>query len=145
MFWLHLTPSKSRDNPVLSQKIFRFKNRFTEIKLFFHLWSPPCVCTFIRRQSSLDPCMLPTPLCGIFKIASSFFYCLMILNKSCFAIQALGPFFQLPAFQKKWMNDWPSSSLAYLCNFINYLLKLLIFNLINPAHNKSSHNISVCF
>ena len=28
--------------------------------------SPPCVCPFIGRQSSLDPCMLPTPLCGIF-------------------------------------------------------------------------------
>ena len=29
--------------------------------------SPPRVCPFIGRQSSLDPCMLPTPLCGIFK------------------------------------------------------------------------------
>ena len=28
--------------------------------------SPPRVCPFIGRQSSLDPCMLPTPLCGIF-------------------------------------------------------------------------------
>ena len=28
--------------------------------------SPPCVGPFIGRQSSLDPCMLPTPLCGIF-------------------------------------------------------------------------------
>ena len=35
VFGLHLTPSKCCDNPVLSQKIFRFKNRFTETKLFF--------------------------------------------------------------------------------------------------------------
>ena len=28
--------------------------------------APPRVCPFIGRQSSLDPCMLPTPLCGIF-------------------------------------------------------------------------------
>ena len=27
---------------------------------------PPCVSPFIGRQSLLDPCMLPTPLCGIF-------------------------------------------------------------------------------
>ena len=30
--------------------------------------SPPRVCPFIGRHSSLDPCMLPTPLCGIFKL-----------------------------------------------------------------------------
>ena len=30
--------------------------------------SPPRVCPFIGRQSSLDPWMLPTPLCGIFFI-----------------------------------------------------------------------------
>ena len=28
--------------------------------------SPPRVCPFIGRQCSLDPSMLPTPLCGIF-------------------------------------------------------------------------------
>ena len=28
--------------------------------------SPPRVCPFIGRQSSLDPRMLPTPLCGTF-------------------------------------------------------------------------------
>ena len=28
--------------------------------------STPRVCPFIGRQSSLDPCMLPTPLCSIF-------------------------------------------------------------------------------
>ena len=27
--------------------------------------SPPCVCPFIGRQSSLDLCMLPTPLFSI--------------------------------------------------------------------------------
>ena len=32
--------------------------------------SPPRVCPFIGRQSSMDPCMLPTPLCGIFKSVS---------------------------------------------------------------------------
>ena len=30
--------------------------------------SPPRVCPFIGRQSLLDPCMLPTPLCGIFPL-----------------------------------------------------------------------------
>ena len=29
--------------------------------------SPPRVCPFIGRQSLLDPCMLPTLLCGIFR------------------------------------------------------------------------------
>ena len=31
--------------------------------------SPPCVCPFIWRRSSLDPCMLPTLLCGFFLIS----------------------------------------------------------------------------
>ena len=30
--------------------------------------SPPRVCPFIGRQSLLDPCMLPTLLCGIFSL-----------------------------------------------------------------------------
>merc|ERR1712081_53248 len=29
---------------------------------------PPCMCPFIGRQSSLDPCMLPTPLYGLFMV-----------------------------------------------------------------------------
>ena len=28
--------------------------------------SPPGVSPFIGKQSLLDPCMLPTPICGIF-------------------------------------------------------------------------------
>ena len=34
--------------------------------------SPPRICPLIGRQSSLDPCMLPTPLCGIFLQEPSF-------------------------------------------------------------------------
>ena len=34
---------------------------------------PPRVCPFIGGQSSLDPWMLPTPLCGIFTYNASFF------------------------------------------------------------------------
>ena len=45
VFGLHLTPSKCCDNPVLSQKIFRFKNRFTETKLFF----PPLLKSYTKH------------------------------------------------------------------------------------------------
>ena len=54
---------------------------------------PPCVCPFIGRQSLLDPCMLPTLLCGIFR---SDFYnvknriCSLSYNlSSCLDIQQL--------------------------------------------------------
>ena len=49
VFGLHLTPSKCCDNPVLSQKIFRFKNRFTETKLFFPPLVPPLCMSFHQK------------------------------------------------------------------------------------------------
>ena len=45
--------------------------------------SPPRVCHFIRRQSSLNPCMLPTPLCGIFLFVFSIEASLIMQRASC--------------------------------------------------------------